>query len=164
MSGKKILFLFLALLLPICIFLFLRIFGKNEFDVPALYQDNTAEFPVGCSIKYTAPYLLPDSVMNKFNSNGHTSFYLLNFSDMPIVDERVSEEAKEEAVTILHAQDLKISSDNMKFFKECILLMKPPFNVALIDNERKIRGYYKGSNREDTDRLIVELKILLKKY
>ena len=39
MKQKKTVFLFLALILPICIFLFLKFFGKNEFAVEPLYVD-----------------------------------------------------------------------------------------------------------------------------
>jgi len=34
----------------------------------------------------------------------------------------------------------------------------------LLDDQRRIRGYYDPQSREEVDRLIVELKILLKKY
>lgn len=33
--------------------------------------------------------------------------------------------------------------------------------VVLVDSQRRIRGYYSGTDREDVDRLITEIKILL---
>ncbi len=36
--------------------------------------------------------------------------------------------------------------------------------MILIDKEKRIRGFYDGTNREEVDRLIVEMKILLKSY
>lgn len=33
--------------------------------------------------------------------------------------------------------------------------------VVLVDSQRRIRGYYSGTDREDVDRLITEMKILL---
>ncbi len=35
---------------------------------------------------------------------------------------------------------------------------------VLVDKERRIRGYYSGTNREEVDRLILEIKILLYEY
>lgn len=36
--------------------------------------------------------------------------------------------------------------------------------VVLIDKERRIRGYYGGTERKEIDRLITEIQILLKEY
>jgi hypothetical protein len=33
--------------------------------------------------------------------------------------------------------------------------------VVLVDNQEQIRGYYDITDREETDRLIVEIKILI---
>ena len=46
----------------------------------------------------------------------------------------------------------------------CDLLLQPPWKVVLIDDDRKIRGYYDPEDRDEMDRLVVELKILLKQY
>jgi len=52
---RKGLLLFLALLLPVIIFLFLHFFGKNEFEVPVLYQTQD-ELPGNCEMEYSLPY------------------------------------------------------------------------------------------------------------
>jgi protein SCO1/2 len=36
--------------------------------------------------------------------------------------------------------------------------------VVLIDKEKRIRGYYSGTNRKEIDRLITEVQILLQEY
>lgn len=51
-----------------------------------------------------------------------------------------------------------------RYVKKCVFFMKADSDVVVLDKERRIRGYYVGSSREDVDRLIVELKIMLKKY
>jgi hypothetical protein len=43
-------------------------------------------------------------------------------------------------------------------------MVHAPRNVVLVDNKKRIRGYYAIGSREETDRLIVEMEILLKKY
>jgi hypothetical protein len=37
-------------------------------------------------------------------------------------------------------------------------------SVALVDHKNRIRGYYDGKDRDEVDRLIVEMKIILKQY
>jgi hypothetical protein len=37
-------------------------------------------------------------------------------------------------------------------------------SVALVDHKNRIRGYYDGIDRDEADRLIVEMKIILKQY
>ena len=44
------------------------------------------------------------------------------------------------------------------------LAMREQFDLVLLDNEGTIRGQYVSDDREEMDRLITELSILLKKY
>jgi hypothetical protein len=162
MKGKKALFLFLALLLPVGIFIFLRIFGKNQFDVAPLHQEGIIEMPASCNLKYTAPYTVPDSVMNMINT-GNTSLAILNFSKEDSVLQRVLDEVGETEIRIMSPSTLA-SLHNIDFIKSCILLLKAPYDIVLIDDQKRIRGYYKASDREEIDRLIIELNIILKKY
>jgi hypothetical protein len=164
MRGKKILFLFLALLLPVCIFIFLKLFGKNQFDVPLLFHTRDAEFPTSCGIAYTAPYTIPDSVLNMLRREGETPVYVLNFFSDSSVLARVVTEIGEEEVTIIQARDLPVDSSKFQFLKNCILLAKDPANIILIDDEKRIRGFYEASDRDEIDRLLVELNIILKRY
>ena len=62
---KKIVYLFLALLLPGLIFLFLKKFGKNEFALPTYYQHGVDSLNMLCGTVYSQPYQLPDSVLKK---------------------------------------------------------------------------------------------------
>ena len=57
MKSKFIKFttLFLALLLPVCIFLFLKMFGSNEFNIPIYYQTQVELDSTGCD-GLVAPY------------------------------------------------------------------------------------------------------------
>jgi hypothetical protein len=163
MRGKKIIFLFLALLLPVAIFLFLKIFGKNQFDVAPLYQDSISN--VGnCGIDYGTPYFLPDSVMKHFKTDSEASLFLLNFSASESVVKRVLEEADDTEVKILLPSSFQVAFPDLNFLKNCILLLGSSHDIVLIDNQNRIRGYYKSSAREDIDRLLVEISIILKKY
>jgi hypothetical protein len=42
--------------------------------------------------------------------------------------------------------------------------MPPDSAVTIVDNQNRIRGYYDATDRDEVDRLIVEIKIILKQY
>jgi hypothetical protein len=164
MKGKKTLFLFLALLLPGCIFVFLKIFGKNQFDVPLLYQEGKIEAPADCGYSYDVPYSIPDSIMKKIESGGRSALYVLNFSGAQAVLNRLMTETQGEDLSFVLASDLFGDANAQRIIKDCILLMKAPADLVLIDTEKRICGYYSSAKLDDVDRLLLETKILLKKY
>lgn len=157
--AKKILFLSLALLLPVLVFVFLKFFGKNEFDVPLLYQEGVTEVPNGCDVKYPVPYALPDSVMGKF-SEEKSSVIVIDFSEQPSAEMQAIKDEFKNDVVIRSYSSVNFADKN--FIRDCVLLMKQ-YSIVMIDSENRIRGYYEN-DREETDRLAVELKIVLKKY
>ena len=164
MKGKKLLFLFLALLLPIAIFVFLKIFGRNEFEVPVLHHDSIPATSAHCNVRYTTPYRVPDSVMTKLVANGSDSLYVLYFNGPAAgAMKRVATEFSGESLAIAAVSD-HIPAEEISFLKQCILLMGNDVSVALVDHRRRIRGYYDADDRDEVDRLVVEIKIILKKY
>jgi hypothetical protein len=162
--GKKIVFLFLALLFPVCIFLFLKIFGKNEFDVAPLHQDGVPAAPEPCKLSYASPYTLPDSVMELIGNGTQTPLTILNFSGASSVYDRVYDENTGREVRMVLPATLSLDEPGLSFLKNCVLLLKAPYDVVLIDDQKRIRGYYEGNSREEIDRLLIEVSIILKKY
>lgn len=161
---RKQLFLFLALLLPVAVFVFLKLFGRNEFNVRALHQDSIPVSSADCQIRYTTPYRVADSVMRHIKRNVTDSLFVVYFDATPAeAMERLSVEFQADALAMMPARDVTASAD-MVFLKTCILLMEKDMSVILIDHKNRIRGYYDGADRDDVDRLIVEIKIILKKY
>jgi hypothetical protein len=57
-----------------------------------------------------------------------------------------------------------LADRNGEHFKKCVLLVPAAEDLIAIDKEGKIRGYYTSSDREEVDRLLLEIEILLKKY
>jgi hypothetical protein len=160
MQGKKALFLFLALLLPVGIFIFLKFFGKNEFDVPAFYQDRAPIAKSECNYAYSFPYRVPDSLLLAAEGEYKKKLYLIHFSDLT---SRMAEEIKDDEIAILPARQLARENDLEKL-KRCSLLTPANEDLVLVDGDGKIRGYYESKNREEIDRLLLELEIILKKY
>lgn len=165
MSGtkKKGIFLFLALLLPIFIFLFLKFFGKNEFAVRPLFQDAAPEPQTGCG-QVKIPYHVPDSVFSTLTFERDT-LLLLWFDDLTdngiTQFRRVSKELEKDPVK---NQIVALNDQKMQLRRTCIFLLKKPYDVVLIDRKGLIRGQFVSDNREEIDRLITEVDIILKKY
>ncbi|HEY0654776.1 MAG TPA: hypothetical protein VGD65_16680 [Chryseosolibacter sp.] len=159
MQGKKALFLFLALLLPIGIFIFLKLFGKNEFDVPAFYQDKGPVVNASCPYVYQAPYRVADSVMTKLERQKN-ALYLIHFAAL---GPRLKQEVDDPQISSILATDF-FRQDELNVLRNCILLVPAAQDMVVVDNDGKIRGYYNSADREEVDRLLLEFEILLKKY
>jgi archaellum biogenesis ATPase FlaH len=76
-----------------------------------------------------------------------------------VVTDSANENRKEARLKILRLEDAEFSRH-----QKCIFLLDSLNDAVVIDKENRIRGQYVMSNREEADRLIMELKILLKKY
>lgn len=149
----------IALLLPGLIYVFLKVFGRNQFEVPVLHAESII-VPAECETsRYSVPYVVADSML-------------------------VAAGWKPVAVNILIADDtsaggsiarIRDEFDSLEFnlamlqsgrqdIATCGLLLQKPQNAVMVDDRGRIRGYYDLSDREDTDRLIMEMKIMLKAY
>ena len=164
MKGKKIIFLILALVLPATIFVFLKLFGRNEFQVPVLHENNIPGRADNCDFVYKAPYRVADSVISALDPEKDDSVYVFNF-DNTLEDamSRISVEFRGDPVSVVNTADLPPKFD-AGVLRECVLLMDPDTAVAILDSRNRIRGYYDASDRDEVDRMIVEIKILLKQY
>ncbi len=168
--NKKSVYLFLALLLPGIIFAFLKYFGKNEFAIPVHYQNGIDSVSVICGGDYAKPYALPDSVLVAigagkkqarvivFNPDEASKTELRRLSDI------FNSEEFTQAEIILQQADSGISVARYTRWTTCVFFIKKPYNVVLADADDRIRGYYAVDRREEMDRLILEMQILLKKY
>lgn len=158
MKGKKAILLILALLLPSVIFVFLKMFGRNEFRVPPLYATEVRVSENCAGSQYTAPYFVADSVMRRLDFGGD-SLLCVSFGEKTSGLARVMEAYGSSGVG-----SGKITLGKVSFIRECIFLLSEPFDLALVDKKGSIRGQYDMDDREDVDRLMTELAIILKKY
>lgn len=155
--------------------------GKNEFAVAPFYQEGIVPVESSCGIEYKTPYTVPENVLSDLQWSEEDSLTLYVFEAMPF---------DEKALTLRLADDFsgnelelhKIITDStsvgtgedvepiikdpvtVEQLQECFFIMEKNKNAVLIDKQRKIRGYYNLSEREDEDRLVVELAIILKRY
>lgn len=179
----KFIILFLALLLPVCIFVFLKLFGKNEFDIPIYYQSQTAIDSTACEgIK--APYrikpvTLKDTGQKAITINfGAAASVVFTTTDSLLsknilrqlnrVQDRLLKGTAE--LMIIRPTDnieplegwkqFVMGKDEFKQWQQCGLLSSDHNKFVLIDENQNIRGYYSSDDIEEVDRLIVEVKIL----
>ncbi|MBI3221083.1 MAG: hypothetical protein HYZ44_16345 [Bacteroidetes bacterium] len=160
MKRKNVL-LSLALLLPVLVFVFLKFFGKNKFDIPVFHQERV-EVTGDCDLKYEVPYVVPKETLSKLNCVlGEPSIIL--FSDLVGESKtRLEAEIQKKKLNLIAAGGLLNTEELRKL--SCIFVMPSGSNAVLVDGEQRIRGYYELNDRDETDRLIVELKILFNEY
>lgn len=162
--SKKVIYLSLALLLPALIFVFLKYFGKNEFDIPVFYANGVGDSSAVCKIKTTGQYYISDSAFSSLKCNRCETMLIVegNRDEGSQLKELNGGKGFSDLGTAF-LSDL-FPANEKENFKSCVLFMRSPWNAVLVDKQRRIRGYYKLGNRDEMDRLEVELKILLKKY
>ncbi len=163
MKSTKALFLFLALILPICIFLFLKFFGRNEFEVKPLFWDSPPEADSSCP-DVAVPYVVHDSIRSQLLS-GNDSLAVIAFNDETDIDaanqiKRIKDETEDLPVALLTLS----ASERHLYWKNCILFLKEPADMAVVDSRGRLRGQYILADREDVDRLLTEVSIILKRY
>jgi hypothetical protein len=169
--NKKTVYLFLALLLPGIIFVFLKYFGKNEFAIPVYYQNGIDSVSVICGGDYAKPYLLPDSILQSIGADKkHARVVVFEPTQTTrtelnrLTDIFRPEEFTMTEVIVRQGDSFGISEIRYRRWTSCIFFIREPYNAVLVDEENKIRGYYAVDSREEMDRLILEMQILLKKY
>jgi hypothetical protein len=189
---KKQVILLLTLAIPVAVFLFLKIFGENKYEVPVFFAQGIE----GCS-NQSQPHVVnlkslkisPKShcVVAVMDSNDNAAnrelitelvrvqdgFYNSGEPQFILLTNLQSQQTKTGLIDLCKAIGLNptftilhnLSASEMSDFMECGLgLGKPdggqPTDLILIDDEGRIRGFYPRNDKEETDRLILELKIL----
>lgn len=164
--GKKIIFLFLALLLPALIFVFLKIFGKNQFAVEPLFQTEAPSLPSYCDVAQ-APYSIPLTKIEPFIRPGDSLsivFFRADSSARSVQGKiyvQLADHYKNDPITLTI---LRTPDENFDVTFHCIFAMKEPKDIVLVDNHGLIRGQYESTDRDEIDRLKTEITIILKRY
>ncbi|MBL7850754.1 MAG: hypothetical protein JNN04_07625 [Cyclobacteriaceae bacterium] len=163
--AKKFTYLFLALLVPGLIFVFLKFAGSNRFDVP-VYPQEGIPLHSACVGEVTGDYRIPDSAWQVVSS-GTSGAMVIQFPEQHLNGAEVAQAVKEEigeGVSFFSMETLSLDSTALATWKSCVFLLEPPRQAVLVDSQRRIRGFYDLGHRDEVDRLRLELKILLEKY
>ncbi len=164
MKSKKPLYLLLALLLPILIFLFLKFAGRNEFNIPVFYEQGVMDSTSVCDQVPDKPYTvrrwqgIPEKAWRPANV---VLFPQEGFDPLKAIS-RLGEEFSSEELSVIDA--CRLDSAECARWRRCVFYAPTTRETILFDKSGRIRGYYDLRTREEEDRLRVELKVLLKKY
>lgn len=200
---KKSIFLLLTLAIPVSIFLFLKLFGTNKFDVPVLFEEGIPDC-VGSQIPHAVPDIefigeteknirleeiegflvfgVLDGINLKNNNKklielvriqdafyeiGAPNFILFVHGEIASMSDLIKQctEAGLDAETRNIAF---IPDDQLINFLQCGIALTDEENgdfnnLVMVDTDGKIRGVYDYLDMEQSDQLILELKILKKK-
>ncbi|HZB14261.1 MAG TPA: hypothetical protein VE467_14575 [Chryseolinea sp.] len=159
---KKPILLFLALLFPACVFVFLKFFGKNEFSVPPLYSETYPGAMEECGMTVTLPYHIPENLKASFFTE-QDSLVLIHFGELQTDSKKQLERVSNEFEKGVKLQAIH-TSDSTLNMKKCVFFLEHQYDLVLLDRAGLIRGQYISNDREEMDRLLTELAILLKKY
>lgn len=147
---KKGSLLFLALVLPALIFVFLKRFGRNEFSVPVFHRQ-AAEWEVPGCMQVKVPLRYPAG-------NNSAKIRVITTQPPDSLEHEVRLIAQNIDSTAYEI--IAVNKDSVR----CLYLLRDGDSEVVLDTAGWIRGYYRLASREETDRLILELKILLKHY
>lgn len=155
--NKKVTYLLIALALPGVVFLFLKIFGKNRFDIPVYYNKGISSDTLSndCRLTIHGQYFIADSILKKWNRK--SSAILFSFSREP-EPEWMKKLMVNKKLEFIQQVCRNCGEDKLK---NCVFFLREPYNAVLIDDQKRIRGYYKLGDRDEMDRLSVEVEILL---
>lgn len=163
--NRKFTFLLIALVLPVLVFIFLKFFGRNEFSVEPLFQTTESKLPTGC-VGVNIPYIISDGAYLALKKEHEADSLLIIFYESMTNDLKASD-----AQLIRLAEYLKVDT-GIGFIRisekstsmECTLLLKSSLDLVLVDGKKRIRGQYNSNDRDEVDRLMTELDIILKRY
>lgn len=188
--NKKIFLLFLVIALPALIFLFLKAFGSNEFTIPVYYEQGLGDsLSTPCLDRAAEQYIVKDpalplgklKIVHFERMDGpvlktrleelervQDVFYdiddiqlLTHLNGSSIKAKDISDYDKRIQFLDQFWKINEMDSSTWAELKYCGVAMSSLDNrVVLVDEENKIRGYYNILEREETDRLILELRIL----
>lgn len=159
---KKFLYLFLALLVPGALFVFLKYGASNKFDIPVL-PSTDSPLHSDCQGKIQGSYIIPDSVWSwipEKHKPAHVIVFGVPGLNPAAVAAAVSDEIGNNVVFTM-GETLSADSTTQARWKSCVFLLSSPKQSVLVDTLGQIRGHYDLRGLEEVDRLRVELKILL---
>lgn len=197
--NKKTGILLILLAIPVFIWLFLKLFGQNRFEVPVFYEEGVKV--TGCS-NSSQPHVIPpfsllglaQKTTDEELLNQLTIVYFFAYPCEAQCEEVMENLAKiqdifesqpliqiwaigEAAVAASGLEQLankyqsrqaqwKFMTGNeqaIETLKQCGFVLEGDNpSIVLIDGDKRIRGYYTGTDSEEIDRLIVEIRILLR--
>jgi len=163
----KGIFLTATLLIPVVIFLFLKFFGENKFDIPIYYQEGVPHAFNACEFTNGIQYQISDPSVT-----GPRAYVFIEdnkgFNQVKNIEQRINQSVDNLDIKIYTSDSSKMVNDKAQFLPDneflsklrCVFASDTLDQFILVDSKKRIRGYYRF-DREEVDRFIVESKILV---
>ena len=133
-----------------------------NLSVPPLYTESYPDGTKECGVSVTLPYHIPDHVKSSLFLS-QDSLILVHFGELTTGGEKQLERVSNEYGKAIKLQRIP-ASDSAMHLKNCVFFLKDRYDLVLVDRVGLIRGEYISDDREEVDRLLMELAILFKKY
>ena len=158
---KKGFILLFSLLFPIIVFLFLKFYGQNEYELP-VYNSSCSE-------------IIDEYIINDFNRKNNIRIVDIRMADNDIlVDNYINKLEINDQIEVITLSNklrnlnwLNIVVDKVLIerLSECIQneYLDKSF-ILLLDKQNKLRGHFYSEDRKEIERLDVEIDILLLEY
>lgn len=130
--------------------------------VPPLYTNEYPEEMNECGVSISLPYHIPEQVKSSLLLS-KDSLILIHFGELRADSQKQLERVSNEYGKAIKLQSIQ-TSDSTMHLKQCVFFLKDPYNLVLVDRAGLIRGQYISNDREEMDRLLLELAILFKNY
>ncbi|MGK7397825.1 MAG: hypothetical protein ACNS62_24850 [Candidatus Cyclobacteriaceae bacterium M3_2C_046] len=199
--------LIMLLAVPVFLYIFLQLYGSNNYEIPVYYSSGISDSLVNCpddsgqhriaslnfiatsgqelntknllSNRITVFSFLPGDCGQPCQVKFNQLSRVLSAFDQPdpvqvvsFVPHDIDSTAFDQLQALYDPGDWYFGQANLtdlQQFAYCDLVL--PLDkitevyfmdtFVLVDQQHRIRGYYEGTNREDIDRLILEIRILL---
>ena len=158
---KKGFILLFSLLFPIIVFLFLKFYGQNEYEL-SVYNSSCSE-------------IIDEYIINDFNRKNNIRIVDIRMTDNDIlVDNYINKlgiNDQIEVITLsnklrnLNWLNLVVDKVLIERLSECI--QNEYFDksfILLLDKQNRVRGHFYSADRKEIERLDVEIDILLLEY
>ncbi len=163
MSKKLFQFLILIAILaiPVIIFLFLKSYGNNQFDIP-YYHTEAGSYNFDCDFPQDTFRV---SLTEKNDKKANVTLFFkdsrpFGVNDLTNTQSRLKSLFKDDFSFTAYGNNDSLDSAAFKKLMNCGFVTDTVNQFILHDAKGRIRGYY-NTDLEELDRLIVETKILL---
>ena len=158
---KKGFILLFSLLFPIIVFLFLKFYGQNEYEL-SVYNSSCSE-------------IIDEYIINDFNRKNNIRIVDIRLTNNDIlVDNYINKLGINDQIEVITLSNklrnlnwLNIVVDEVLIERLSECIQNEYFDksfILLLDKQNRVRGHFYSADRKEIERLDVEIDILLLEY
>ena len=158
---KKGFILLFSLLFPIIVFLFLKFYGQNEYEL-SVYNSSCSE-------------IIDEYIINDFNRKNNIRIVDIRMTDNDIlVDNYINKLEINDQIEVITLSNKLRNLNWLNIVVDKVLIerlsgcipneyLEKSF-ILLLDKQNRVRGHFYSADRKEIERLDVEIDILLLEY